>query len=95
MEDHTEHHPNYVLIWFILVILTIISILIGKYIDNHVLKVTLLFVNAAIKAVLVALNFMHLKFEKVVVISLVVVPLTLFILLIFGLMPDTLSTIKW
>lgn len=93
-----EHrHPNYVLIWFVLVLFTIISIVLSKLLVPHAadLAILLLFVSAGIKATLVALNFMHLKFEKIWILALVIVPLIFFMFLIFGFMPDITATSKF
>lgn len=97
--SHTEEHrhPNYVLIWFVLVLFTIISIVLSKLLVPHAADVAilLLFVSAGIKATLVALNFMHLKFEKIWILALVIVPLIFFMFLIFGFMPDITATSKF
>jgi cytochrome c oxidase subunit 4 len=97
-----EHHksPNYILIWGVLCVLTGVSILCTVLLDprHNVdlrgLTVFILFVIAIIKAVLVALNFMHLKYEKILIISVVLAPLIIFIIALFGFMPDALVTIK-
>ena len=75
--EHEEHFPNYLLIWFILLVLTATSIvatlLVTSLVDElsagaaHVLEMALLaflFILGVIKASLVVANFMHLKFER-------------------------------
>ena len=75
--EHEEHFPNYLLIWFILLLLTgtsIVATLIVTWIAHQtgpgvaeVLEKVLLaflFSLGAIKAALVVANFMHLKFER-------------------------------
>ncbi|MFQ5693674.1 MAG: cytochrome C oxidase subunit IV family protein, partial [Nitrospinota bacterium] len=49
---------------------------------------TFIFVVAGVKAVLVALNFMHLKFERLLIWSLVLVPLGFFVILAAVLVYD-------
>ncbi|MBI1994218.1 MAG: hypothetical protein HYS67_07400, partial [Deltaproteobacteria bacterium] len=41
-----------------------------------------------LKAILVLLNYMHLKYEKPVLYALVVVPLLIVAILVFALFPD-------
>ena len=41
-----------------------------------------------VKAVLVLLNYMHLKFERPLLYALVIVPLLIVAILIFALFPD-------
>jgi caa(3)-type oxidase subunit IV len=50
--------------------------------------VFVIFAIAGVKAVLVALNFMHLKFERLLIYSLAIVPLVLFFILTAVLFPD-------
>lgn len=94
MSDERHSHPNYVVIWVILVVLTVVSIAVGKYVEPKQLAISILFVNSAIKALLVALNFMHLKFEKLIIVLLVLTPLVLFLVFVLGSLPDTLATPK-
>ena len=75
--EHAEQHhwPNYLLVWFILLVLTGSSIVATLLLHNfgpaegqirHVLDMTLLaflFILGVIKAALVVSFFMHLKFE--------------------------------
>jgi caa(3)-type oxidase subunit IV len=44
--------------------------------------------SAFAKAILVALYFMHLKGERVLILALVMMPLMLFIILLVALLPD-------
>jgi len=48
----------------------------------------LIFFVAMLKAVLVILNYMHLKYEKPLLYALVIVPLLIVAVLIFALFPD-------
>lgn len=62
-DDHAHEHPKYMLIWLYLAILTALEVGV-VYLDiaKWVIVVSLL-VMAAWKALLVALYYMHLKFE--------------------------------
>lgn len=97
IHSEAHRHPNYVFVWFVLVLFTIISIVLSKLLVPHAadLAILLLFVSAGIKATLVALNFMHLRFEKIWILALVIVPLIFFMFLIFGFMPDITATAKF
>jgi caa(3)-type oxidase subunit IV len=49
---------------------------------------TLIFVIAIIKALLVARNYMHLKNEKAIIYAIALVPLVFIVILLVGLFPD-------
>ncbi len=57
------HHPNYVKIWGILVVLLIVSVL-GPLVGVQWIKLLTAFGIAVVKAYLVVKNFMHLTVEK-------------------------------
>jgi cytochrome c oxidase subunit 4 len=82
-----EHRPNYFLVWIWLVALVIVSIGASLLLPKS-MAIFLIFVVAGIKAVLVILNYMHLKYEKPVLYALVIVPFLIVIVLIFALFPD-------
>jgi heme/copper-type cytochrome/quinol oxidase subunit 4 len=69
-----------------------VGLLIVSIVSSFVLPKSaalfLIFLVALIKAILVLLNYMHLKFEKPVLYALVIVPLLIVIVLIFALFPD-------
>ena len=50
--------------------------------------VGLIFTIAAVKALLVALYYMHLKFERGVIYAMAIVPVVLVVILTFLLFPD-------
>ena len=80
----TEHvRPNYILIWVYLFVLTVIEVGAAflSHIPKHWLILILVFF-AIWKALLVALYFMHLKFERwnLRVLAIVPVPLALILL---------------
>lgn len=66
MATSVEHkHPNYVLIWIYLAALTGVELAVAlmRFLPRNALILTLV-VLAAWKALLVALYFMHLKFDE-------------------------------
>ena len=86
---HVEHKINYLLIFFTLVVLTVVTVLIAfKRFDNEVVNVALALLVATIKATFVARYFMHLKFEGKLILAIFVVPLALTVLIIAALIPD-------
>ncbi|MCS7014818.1 MAG: cytochrome C oxidase subunit IV family protein [Gemmatales bacterium] len=83
----THAHPNYLAVFGALVVLTAISVtseyLIGQA-AGHVVNVLV----AVCKAVLVAMFFMHLKYDWFKVYFMVVPTLIVGIVLVLTLMPD-------
>ncbi len=83
---HTEiemKHPNYILIWVYLAVLTGIELLISlKQLFPRDMLIIVLVALAVWKALLVALYFMHLKFEPKKLLVMVVAPLPLAAILI-------------
>lgn len=79
--------PNYFVVWLWLVGLVFISIGASFFLPKGA-ALLLIFLVALIKAVLVLLNYMHLKYEKPVLYALVVVPLLIVAILVFALFPD-------
>lgn len=82
-----EHRPNYFLVWVWLVALVIVSILSSLVLPKF-LALLLIFSLAFVKALLVVLNYMHLKYEKPLLYALAIVPLVIVIILLFALFPD-------
>ena len=81
-------HPNYVTLWVWLVVLLVAGVLaprlpMGKSAINN-----LIFAIAAVKAVLVALNYMHLRSESWLIYALAIIPVLLVVALTFVLFPD-------
>ena len=81
-------HPNYLTVWFWLVGLAVASVLVSALPLPHRLIIGLIFVAATVKALLVALYYMHLKFEQLLISALVLIPLVLFGILLLVLFPD-------
>lgn len=82
-----ENRPNYLLVWLGLVILVIVSIGASVTLPKRA-ALFVIFTVAVIKALLVALNFMHLRYERLLLYALAVVPLLVVAVLLFALFPD-------
>jgi cytochrome c oxidase subunit 4 len=94
---HTEptphHQVKYVWIFVMLVILTAVTLLVSFYrFDNELVNVLLALIVATTKAALVAMFFMHLKFEGKLIYALLLVPVGLCIMLVLALIPDVFMT---
>ena len=88
----THAHPNYVKIWFWLVILLVISTL-GPMLEIPVITLITAFGIAVVKAFMVAANFMHLKFEKHIIWFMMMMSLILLRVFFFGVAPDVMQTV--
>jgi cytochrome c oxidase subunit 4 len=83
---HTE--PNYIGVFWWLLGLTILEIAV-IYVPMARLIVVILLIGLALsKAALVAMYFMHLKFERVTLGVIAITPLILCVFLILMLLPD-------
>jgi caa(3)-type oxidase subunit IV len=82
-----KNHPNYFVVW-----IWLMGLLIASFAASLVLPrsaaVYMIFLVAAIKAILVVMNYMHLKYEKLLLYALVIVPLLIVVVLMFALFPD-------
>lgn len=84
---HAE--PNYMAIFWYLLVLTIAEVGV-TYVPMSKLVIGALLVAMALgKAALVALFFMHLKFEKTTLGVIAVTPLAICVWLLFMLLPDS------
>ena len=81
--SHSEGHDNktYILIWGALIILTVITVS-ASYIHFGIFNIVIALVIASIKASLVALFFMHLKYEDKITWAFALYPLFLLAILI-------------
>lgn len=86
----SEHHggPRYGSIWWWLLALTILEVWAATSMPSGTGKLVVLVGMALIKAALVAWYFMHLRFEKTMLLVIAVVPFLICGYLIFMLMPD-------
>ena len=97
--EHEERFPNYILIWVVLVLLTGSSIAASFLVKDfapglRVLLLVFLFTVGGIKTLLVALNFMHLRFERKIIWALAGLALMFVGFFIAGTLFDITSTVK-
>jgi len=83
------HHPNYVKIWAVLVVLLLISVL-GPMTGIRPLILFTAFGIAIVKAYMVAKNFMHVNLEKRWVSYLLITCLLFMGILFAGVAPDVM-----
>jgi cytochrome c oxidase subunit 4 len=91
----SEHkHPNYMAIFWYLAVLTVLEIaVIFTGLPKFTLGI-LLCAMALAKAALVAMYFMHLKFETRTLGMIAITPLLIATLLVFVLLPDGFAVMK-
>jgi cytochrome c oxidase subunit 4 len=88
MASTTHTHPNYMGIFWVLLVLTIVEVALTFLGLPKLLLGSLLVILALWKAALVAMYFMHLKFERRTLAMIAVVPFILCLFLILMLLPD-------
>lgn len=88
--EHKEH-PKYMNIFWWLLGLTIIEVAVAIPEYALILKAILLIGLACGKAALVAIYFMHLKFERKTLAAIVITPFLICVFLVIMLMPDLTS----
>jgi len=81
-------HPNYVKIWVWLLGLMAAGLAATLTPGGHAIGVTIIFATATAKALLVALNYMHLRFEPRLICIIALVPVVLALVLAIALFPD-------
>lgn len=89
---HPEKQPNYIAVFWWLLGLTIVEVAVIFAPIARLLIGILLVGTALSKASLVAMYYMHLKFERRTLGVIVITPLALCILLVFALLPDHSAT---
>ena len=88
MTDTKHAHPNYAAVWAWLVLLLFISVAAVYLPFSQASTVAFIFIVAVVKAGLVAVYFMHLKFEESLVRYIAIIPVVLFIIMTLTLIPD-------
>jgi cytochrome c oxidase subunit 4 len=88
MSEATHKEPNYIGVFWWLLILTVLEIAV-VYMPMTKMVIAVLLISLAIsKAALVALYFMHLKFERLTLGLIALSPFVLCVFLILMLTPD-------
>ena len=94
MAETAHKHPNYMAIFWYLAILTVIELAV-IYLPLAKFTIGVLLCALALgKAALVAMYFMHLKFEAKTLGWIAVTPLAIATLLVFVLLPDGFAVLK-
>ena len=88
MASTAHSQNNYIKIFIILSVLTVIEVGITFLGLPKMLLASLLVIFAVWKAALVAMHFMHLKFEKRTLTIVAIIPFILCVFLILMLLPD-------
>lgn len=90
--SHSEHHVNYMAIFWCLLVLTILEIMAGVPSAGpsypQMLKGGLLVIMAVTKAALVAMYFMHLRYDRLALSFVAMVPMVLCVFVVLMVMPD-------
>ena len=94
MAETGHKHPNYMAIFWYLAVLTVVEIAV-IYMPLAKLTIGVLLCALALtKAALVAMYFMHLRFEAKTLGWIAVTPLAIATLLVFVLLPDGFAVAK-
>jgi caa(3)-type oxidase subunit IV len=89
-EAEAHHHPNYVKIWAILLVLLVISVL-GPELGIRSVTLFTAFGIAIIKAYMVAKNFMHVNLEPRFITYLLMTGVLFMVLFFAGAAPDVMK----
>ncbi|CAN5672079.1 hypothetical protein BH09PLA1_BH09PLA1_28920 [soil metagenome] len=94
---HTESAPHHEIpygkVFVALVVLTIVTVAVALHrFEVEIVNVLLALAVASVKGSLVALYFMHLKYEGKLIYLIFIVPLGLSVLLVCALIPDIILT---
>jgi cytochrome c oxidase subunit 4 len=81
-------HPNYTAVWVWLLGLLGLGVAASFLPGGRTFAVLVIFAIAVTKAILVVLNFMHLRFEPALIYPLVLIPLLFLLVLAAALFPD-------
>ncbi len=84
------HHPDYVKIWAILLVLLVVSVA-GPFVGIQIVTLLTAFGVAIVKAYLVVKNFMHIDIAAKYVTYFVVTALVFMFLLFAGAAPDVMK----
>lgn len=89
-EHGHAHHPNYVKIWAILVVLLAVSVA-GPMLEIQIVTLLTAFGIAVVKAYMVVKNFMHIDVARRYVVYLMATCLVFMLLFFAGVAPDVMK----
>jgi len=89
MKEHDSGIRIYLAVWGALVVLTAVTVAVS-YVHLGMMNVVVALLVASVKASLVALFFMHLRYENRLVWGFALTPVFFLILIIAGTLTDTL-----
>ena len=81
-------HPNYTAVWIWLLALLGVGLAASLLPGGRPVALVVIFTTAFVKAILVALNFMHLRFEPGLIYAIALVPIIFAAILAIALFPD-------
>ncbi|HEX4835885.1 MAG TPA: cytochrome C oxidase subunit IV family protein [bacterium] len=91
MTEATQQAPTraYLVAWVVLLFLTAIEVsVVLVFTLPTVVRVTILLISALIKASLIGAYYMNLKFERLAMVYIALIPLLLGVLMFFAIVPD-------
>ncbi len=88
-KERGRSYALYAVVWIALLALTATTVAVS-YVNLGMMNVVVALLIASVKAALVALFFMHLKYENRVVWAFALTPIYFLILIIAGTLSDTL-----
>ncbi len=87
-ETHEFQHPNYWAVWAVLFILTIAEVGVAMLSWSKQVLILILLGLAIWKALLVALYFMHLRYEKLRMRIFAIAPLPLTVIIVLAVLTE-------
>ena len=89
MKEHGSGIRTYIVVWGALIVLTAVTVA-ASYVHLGLMNVVVALLIASVKASLVALFFMHLRYESRLVWGFALTPIFFLVLIIAGTLSDTL-----
>ena len=93
-DSHAISYKTYFITWVWLLILTSLALGIGYAPMNETLKALLLVCTTLAKILVIAAIFMHLRFERVNLVLITLVPLILSVILFAFTFPETVGSVS-
>jgi cytochrome c oxidase subunit 4 len=89
MKEHDSGIRIYLVVWGALIVLTAVTVAVS-YVHLGLMNVVVALLVASVKASLVALFFMHLRYESRLVWGFALTPIFFLLLIIAGTLSDTM-----